>query len=133
MDEDTRNQILLSQSLINNALNNNITCKTFLSDYMDKKPEEIEKTFSFWDFAFKNINNWPEVEKKIKEIKPVENTSLTYAKETKTTAEDKPKKDQDVVEKQILENAELIIDFLTQVSYGKQILAKFLIRLVIIT
>ena len=83
-------------------------------------------SLNLWQFAFDNFKKWEIVEQKFKKIEPaIEHSSLRNATNTvirqipKTNLEKSTTDNQAKLESKILENAEIIIEFLTQVAYGK--------------
>ena len=126
MDAHIKSEILLSKGLIDKAITNNLNCKSFLENILDKTPNEIDVSLNLWQFAFDNFKKWEIVEQKFKKIEPaIEHSSVRNATNTvirqipKTNLEKSTTDNQAKLESKILENAEIIIEFLTQVAYGK--------------
>jgi hypothetical protein len=140
--QKVKNVILDSREDIQNATSRNFDCKDYLSNELSKTSNYINQFYDLWKFAFDNTSNWEKVidkfsskvEKKSNQTIASKITSIDILEEEIQTLTPKhsnkniplPKAtikiQNNSVDYQVIEEAEIIIEFFNNEVYGNLIL-----------
>ena len=107
-------EIILYKDEIKNAVEMGVKSIDFLRNDLGKNQFEIQQSLKEWEFAFKNAFNWLEVENKFQNSEHINSSNITTFK----SESEVDNKEIDSVPVNI-ENAEIIIEILTQHAFGK--------------
>lgn len=138
--ENVKNLILDSKEDIQDAVSRNVDCKEYLSNELDKNTIYINQFYDVWKFAFDNVSDWEKVIEKFsgkvekKSNQTIPNTlkhidtslkeiqTVTPKNSNKSIPKPKTPIQNNSVNYQVIEEAEIIVEFFNKDVYGNLIL-----------